>query len=95
LAEVAGRHALKLSPVVAGSLFSLYFADRPPTCYRDLAACRRQWNPELFGRLIERGYYLSHSLGMNAVSLAMEPSDIDGLVSAIDESLEAMAIDED
>jgi hypothetical protein len=32
---------------------------------------------------------------MNAVSLAMEPSDIDGLVSAIDESLEAMAIDED
>ena len=95
LAGLADRHDLSLSGVVAGSLFSLYFADRPPCCYRDLVACRRTFNPMLFGRLIERGYFLSHSLGMNALSLAMGHEEIDGLVLAIDESLEAMAADVD
>lgn len=95
LAGVTSRHELSLSWVVAGSLFSLYFADEPPCSYRDVAACRRQWNPLLFQRLVEKGYYLSHSLGMNAVSLAMGPEQVDGLVTAIDESLEAMAADVD
>jgi len=93
LAEIVARHDLTMSWVVAGSLFSLYFADQPPQCYRDLAACRRQWNPLLFHRLIEKGFYLSHSLGMNALSLAMGPEDVDELVTAIDESLEAMSAD--
>lgn len=93
LAENVARHDLTMNWVVAGSLFSLYFADHPPQCYRDLAACRRQWNPLLFHRLIEKGFYLSHSLGMNALSLAMRPEDVDGLVTAIDESLEAMSAD--
>ncbi len=95
LAEIVARHDLTMSWVVAGSLFSFYFADHPPRCYRDLAACRRQWNPLLFHRLIEKGFFLSHSLGMNALSLAMEPEDVDGLVTAIDESLEAMSADAD
>ena len=93
LAQIAGRHDLAFSWVVAGSLFSLYFADHAPRSYRDLVACRKEWNPLLFHRLIEKGYYLSHSLGMNALSLAMGPEDVDGLVAAIDESLEAMATD--
>mgnify|MGYP001167944674 FL=1 len=93
LSEIAGRHELALSWVVAGSLFSLYFADHAPRSYRDLAACRKEWNSLLFHQLVEKGYYLSHSLGMNALSLAMEPEDVDGLVAAIDESLEAMVAD--
>ncbi|MEC7557553.1 MAG: aminotransferase class III-fold pyridoxal phosphate-dependent enzyme, partial [Planctomycetota bacterium] len=90
LSQVAGRHELPLSWVVSGSLFSLYFADDPPRGYRDLAGCRREWNSLLFHQLIERGYYLSHSLAMNAFSLAMGPGDVQGLVTAIDESLEAL-----
>ena len=80
----------RMSWVVSGSLFSLYFADHPPRGYRDLAGCRREWNSLLFHQLIERGYYLSHSLAMNAFSLAMKPGDVQGLVTAIDESLEAL-----
>ena len=90
LSQVAARHELPLSWVVSGSLFSLYFADHPPRGYRDLAGCRREWNSLLFHQLIERGYYLSHSLAMNAFSLAMKPGDVQGLVTAIDESLESL-----
>jgi len=91
LSQVAVRHELPLSWVVSGSLFSLYFAEHPPRGYRDLAGCHREWNALLFHQLIERGYYLSHSLAMNAFSLAMEPGDVQGLITAIDESLTALA----
>ncbi len=90
LASMNSARESGFSWVVSGSLFSLYFADQPPRGYRDLAMCRRESNGRLFHHLLKRGYYLSHSLGMNALSLPMTMADVDGLVDAIDQGLEAL-----
>ncbi|MFP6768441.1 MAG: aspartate aminotransferase family protein [Planctomycetaceae bacterium] len=93
LAAVFGRHEISLTCVVAGSLFSLYFLPESPRCYRDLVAGERHWNAPVFHSLLQQGYFLSHSLAMNALSLPMESSDVDGLIAAVDSSLERVLSD--
>ena len=72
---------------------SLYFLPDPPRCYRDLVAGERGWNSPVFHSLLQQGYFLSHSLAMNALSLPMESGDVDGLIAAVDSSLERVLSD--
>lgn len=93
LVSAFGRHELPVTCVVAGSLFSLYFLADSPRCYRDLAAGQRRWNSPVFHALLQQGYFLSHSLTMNALSLPMQPRDVDGLIAAVDSGLERALAD--
>ena len=70
-----------------GSVFSIYFSDMPVTNYRALAQVKGDPDNRVFFALLARGYYLAHGLGMNALSLPMQPDDIDGLVEAVGQSL--------
>lgn len=81
------------SCVRAGSLFSLHPTDRPPTDYRQVATANRSSVLPVFHSLLQQGYYLSHGLMMNALSLPMQMEHVDGLVEAVGVALEQVGAD--
>ena len=74
--------------VVLGSLFSVYFTDEPLIDYRSLASSDGAMAHRVFLSLLNQSYYLSQGLSMNALSLAMDESHIDGLVRAFEKAIE-------
>ena len=70
-----------------GSVFSIYFAAERPRCYRSLARIDKELNAPVFLSLLNQGYFLSHGLGMNAVSLPTQAADVDGFVEAFGRAL--------
>ena len=74
--------------VVLGSLFSVYFTDEPLIDYRSLASSDGAMAHRVFLSLLNQGYYLSQGLSMNALSLSMDESHIDGLVQAFEKAIE-------
>ena len=74
--------------VVLGSLFSVYFTDEPLIDYRSLASSDGAMAHRVFLSLLNLGYYLSQGLSMNALSLSMDASHIDGLVQAFEKAIE-------
>ena len=74
--------------VVLGSLFSVYFTDDPLIDYRSLASSDGAMAHRVFLSLLNQGYYLSQGLSMNALSLSMDASHIDGLVQAFEKAIE-------
>ena len=87
LQERFRSEGLGATAVVLGSLFSIYFSDRAPMNYREMARCDSSHVRPVFLSLLHQGYFLSHTLGMNALSTPMKPSDIDGLIEAVVSSI--------
>jgi len=73
--------------VVAGSLLALHFTAEKVTDYRALARADKELAHQVFLALLEEGYYLSHWLGFNALSLPMDESHVDGLVAALERTI--------
>ena len=88
LDDVAARTDAPFQGVVLGSLFSVYFTDEPLIDYRSLASSDGAMAHRVFLSLLNQGYYLSQGLSMNALSLPMDESHIDGLVQAFETAIE-------
>jgi len=88
LHEMFARENIKAQMVHNGSVFSIYFTDAELRSYRDLAAVDRSLASPVFLALLEEEYFLSHGLGMCALSLPMEDGHIDGLVTAMQRAIE-------
>ena len=82
------RLGISAQVVVTGSAFSIYFTDHPVVDYRSLANVDRAMAARVFFSLLNQGYFLSQPLGMCAISLPMDDSHIDGLVAAVEQSVE-------
>ena len=89
LREVFERRGVAAEPVVLGSVFSIHFVEPPLRNWRDLARADRERGSRVFLSVLLQGYLLSHSMGMNAISVPTEAGDVDGLVEAVDRALDA------
>ena len=89
LREVFERRGVAAEPVVMGSVFSIHFVEPPLRNWRDLARADRKRGSRVFLSVLLQGYLLSHSMGMNAISVPTEPGHVDGLVEAVDRALDA------
>lgn len=93
LCDGIGRQLQRLNvagkAVRNGSVFSIYFTDGELTDYRSLTRCDKERLRPVFLGLLERGYFLSWSLVMNSVSLVTQNEQVDGLVEAFGEAVEA------
>ncbi|MBI4552453.1 MAG: aminotransferase class III-fold pyridoxal phosphate-dependent enzyme [Candidatus Latescibacteria bacterium] len=87
LNDLFARRQTPVQAVGLGSLFSIHCASGRLATYRDLARADSAMAHRLFLALLEHGYFLSHGLVMNALSLAMDETHVDGLVEAIDRAL--------
>ena len=92
LNELSARIDAPFQAVVLGSLFSVYFTDEPLVDYRSLANSDGAMAHRVFLSLLNQGYYLSQGLSMNALSLSMDESHIDGLVQAFEKAIEQARI---
>ena len=82
------RNNIPVRAVVTGSVFSIHFTDEDITNYRGLARTDKGMAHRVFLALLARGYFLSHTLTMNALSLPMDASHIDGLIDAVGQAVE-------
>ena len=85
--ELAARIDVPMQTVVAGSLFAIHFTEEEVADYRSFARADKQLAHRVFLALIEEGYYLSHWLGFNALSLPMDESHVDGLVAGLERAI--------
>jgi len=83
------RLEVKGKAVHCGSVFSIYFTDGELTDYRSLSRCDKERARSVFLALLERGYFLSHNLGMNSLSLPIQAEHVDGLIDAFGEAVGA------
>lgn len=77
------RHRIPAQAVGLSSLFSIHWTNTSMANYRDLARTDKETAHRVFLSLLEQGYFLSHGLTMNALSLAMDASHADGLIEAV------------
>ena len=81
------RAGIAGTTVRSGSVFSVYFTAEEVRDYRSLARCDKELNLPVFLSLLNQGYFLSHTLGMNAPSLPTQTEDVDGLIAAFGQAL--------
>ncbi len=74
---------IKAQVVGIGSVFSIYFTDKEANKYRNIATNDAEITHLVFHSLLKQGYFLSHTLAMNSLSLAMDESHVDGLIEAM------------
>jgi glutamate-1-semialdehyde 2,1-aminomutase len=87
LEGVFARASVPVKMVSFASTFSLYFTDRMPYTYRDVAAADRAKAHTLFLALLNRGYVLNSTLTMNCLSLPMTAAHVEGLAGAVEDGL--------
>jgi glutamate-1-semialdehyde 2,1-aminomutase len=85
--ELTARIDVPMQTVVAGSLFAIHFTGEKVADYRSFARADKQLAHRVFLALIEEGYYLSHWLGFNALSLPMDESHVDGLLAGLERAI--------
>ena len=66
-----------------GTVFSIYFSNKEAVNYRNIATADTKIAHSIFHALLQKGYFLSHNLTMNSLSLALNESHIDGLIEAM------------
>jgi len=71
-----------------GSLFSIHLTHENVTNYRSLARSDKSLVHPIFLSLLEQGFFLSHTLAMNALSLPMDSSHVTGLINAMEQTLD-------
>ena len=85
--DLFSRIDVPVKAVVAGSLFALHFTAEEVTHYRAMARADKAFAHRVFMALLEEGYYLSHWLGFNALSLPMDEGHVDGLLSGLERAI--------
>ena len=78
------RKNMSAQAVNIGSVFSIHLTGEALTGYRSLTRTDKETTHRLFLALLEQGYFLSHGLSMNAISLPMSPVHISGLIKAVE-----------
>ena len=91
------RKALTACPVPAsahnnGSAFAIHFRPEPPRDYRSSLDADKRWVSPLFLALIDRGFFLGHTLQMCSISVPTTPETIDELVEAVADALRDPAV---
>ena len=91
------RKALTACPVPAsahnnGSAFAIHFRPEPPRDYRSSLDADKRWVSPLFLALIDRGFFLGHTLQMCSISVPTTPETIDDLVEAVADALRDPAV---
>ncbi|MBI5878572.1 MAG: aspartate aminotransferase family protein [Chloroflexi bacterium] len=81
------RRGVPAQVVCTGSLFSIHFSAEPVVDYRSLARTDKALAGRVFRSLLAQGQYLSQGLSMSALSVPMNEAHVDGLVTAIDQSI--------
>ena len=71
-----------------GSVFSIYFTQEDVRNYRTLARCNRDLTLPILLSMLNQGYFVSHNLVMNSLSLPTQVEDVDGFVNAFGSALE-------
>lgn len=87
LREVIEQRGVAAQVVNLGSVFSIAFTGHELKSYRQLATSDGAMAHRMHLALLEEGYLMSHTMGMNSLSLAMDKSHIDGLIAAFDRAL--------
>ena len=82
------RNNIPARAVNTGSVFSIHFTSEDLVNYRSLARTDKMMAHRVFLALLEEGYFLSHGLTMNAISLPTEVSHVDGLIETIGHAVE-------
>ncbi len=91
------RKALTACPVPAsahnnGSAFAIHFRPEPPRDYRSSLDADKRWVSPLFLALLDRGFFLGHTLAMCSISVPTTPQMIDELVEAVADALRDPAV---
>ena len=86
------REAMTACPAPAsahnnGSAFAIHFRRVPPRDYRSSLDADNRWISPLFLALLERGFFLGHSLQMCSISVPTTPGMIDELIEAVADAL--------
>ena len=81
------RENIAAQVVTLGSLFSIYFTSAELNNHRNVSRADTKMLHPVFLALLEQGYFLSHTLGMNALSLPMDETHVDGLVEAVGQAI--------
>ena len=87
LNDLFARNSIPACAVNTGSIFSIHFTNEALLNYRNLARTDKEMAHRVFLALLEHGYFLSHGLSMNALSLPTEASHVDGLVKAVEQAM--------
>ena len=88
LNERFAQNDIVAQAVGIGSLFSIHFTNEEVADYRSLARADKSLVHPVFLAILERGYFLSHGLAMNALSLQMHETHVVGLIDAVHQSIE-------
>ena len=83
LNDMFSQRSIAARAVGIGSLFSIYFTTEEVTNYRSLGRTDKTRVHDVFLALLAEGYFLSHTLGMNCLSLPMDQGHVDGLIDAM------------
>lgn len=90
LRKLFERRQIGAQVITSGSVFSIYFSTTPVVDWRGMVNTDKTKAKRLFFALLEQGYFLNIGLGMCSLSAAMQPSHIDGLITAIDHALDTL-----
>ena len=90
LNQLFSRRDFVARAVGVGSLFSIHFTDEDPRTYRNWARTDKSQTHSIFLALLEQGYFLSHTLTMNSLSLPMDDQHVDGLIGAMENVIDAI-----
>jgi len=71
-----------------GSLFGIHFTGEEVADYPALTRTDKNFIPAVFLALLKQGYFSSHVLCMNTVSLPMEINHVNGFIEAVGHALE-------
>jgi glutamate-1-semialdehyde 2,1-aminomutase len=88
LNDLFARNNIAAKAVNTGSVFSIHFTGEDLINYRSLARTDKAIAHRVFLSLLEQGYFLSHGLSMNALSLPTETSHVEGLIDAVEKAVE-------
>lgn len=92
IAAMAARLGLAVQVPSRGSLFSLFFMDRPPDTFEDIAQARADRFRRLFHALLARGVYLPPSpYEVGFLSTAHDEAVLEGTLAAWAEALGEVA----
>ncbi|CAI8012158.1 Glutamate-1-semialdehyde 2,1-aminomutase [Geodia barretti] len=92
LTPAAFEHLASLGDRLTRGLRKALTACPPPRDYRSSLDADKRWVSPLFLALLDRGFFLGHTLGMCSISVPTTPQMIDELVEAVADALRDPAV---
>lgn len=91
LAEIAKRRGVPVQIAIAGSMFTVFFSERPVANWQDAKACDTARFGRYFTKMLKNGVYLPPSQYEAVfVGLAHTPKDIERTLEAADKSFKGI-----